>query len=37
MMRRFLKAYVTFLKRMRYAFKAYIKGMSNAFNKIKRV
>lgn len=37
MMKRFLRAYATFLKRMRRALKMYIKGISNAFNKIKRV
>ena len=36
-MKRFLKAYATFLRRMRYTFKEYLKGISNAFNKIKRV
>lgn len=36
MMKRFLRAYTTFLKRMKYALKAYIKGITNAFNKIKR-
>mgnify|MGYP000442390251 FL=1 len=37
MMKKFLRAYATFLKRIKYALKAYIKGISNAFNKIKRV
>lgn len=37
MMKKLLRAYATFLKRMRYALKAYLKGMSNAFDKIKRV
>ena len=36
-MKKILRAYATFLRRMIYAFKAYIKGISNAFNKIKRV
>lgn len=36
MMKKFLRAYVIFLKRMRCAFKAYIKGITNTFNK-KRV
>lgn len=37
MMKKLLRAYATFLKRMSYALKAYLKGMSNAFDKIKRV
>ena len=37
MMKKFLRAYATFLKRIKYALKAYIKGISNVFNKIKRV
>ena len=37
MMKRFLRAYATFLRRMKYALKMYIKGITDAFNKIKRV
>lgn len=36
-MKKILRAYATFLRRMKYALKMYIKGMSNAFDKIKRV